>query len=378
MPQSDKMRRICPRCGRREGEVEFIGPFCRDCYIEVYGIAVLPQHVDFVYCKYCGRYKYQGGWNEPTGTIEDTLTDYLTLHLTRKIRATRYVDEAWISDVRLDKEFMGPGLYNVIVKVHGVHGSVEAVEEKAVEIKVNAAICPTCTKRMTRRGYNAVLQVRSSEGKLSDNLRGKIHVFLRETLPGRLAESIIGLEEHKEGFDILVEDPSVARMIAAKLKSNFMAKTIETFKLAGRNPDGTRKGRLTISVRVPEITPGEVILIDGKPYLFLAVTRGNNLLLVDLENDREEHMPVDLFWQKGFKPHPGGVEFKRLMLISRDKNTTVFLDAGSGYRRVIEMPSDAVKVYVEKLVEGREYKVFLASHMVYVIEEVVDGGVKSG
>ncbi|MCE4629469.1 MAG: hypothetical protein F7C82_04245 [Desulfurococcales archaeon] len=366
--------RICPRCGRSESEVEFIGPFCRDCYIQVYGVATLPKQVDFVYCQYCGRYKYQGGWNEPTGTIEETLIDYLTFYLTRKLRPTEHLDEAWISEIRLDKEFVGPAIYNAFVKINGRRGDVEVIEEKIVTVKVNAAVCPVCTRRITKRGYNAILQIRSSEGKLSENLRERVNVFLSENLSGRLAESIIGFEEHKEGFDILIEDPSIARMIAAKLKSNFMAKTIETFKLVGRNPDGTRKGRLTISVRIPEISPGEIIMIDGKPYLFLAVSRGNNLLLVDLETGREEHMSIDVLWQKGFQPYPGGVDLKRYMLISRDKNTTMFLDAESGYRNVIEVPTSTVKVYVDRFIEGREYKVFLASNMIYVVEEIIEEG----
>lgn len=365
--------RICPRCGRSEGEVEFIGPLCKDCYVEVYGVARLPEKAGFVYCQYCGRYKYQGGWNEPSGTIEETLLDYLSIVLTRRLRPTENIEEAWIGEIRLDREFTGPGIYNAYVRVHGRHGRVEVVEEKVVTVKADAAVCPTCTRRITKRGYNAVLQVRSSRGRLSDNLRERVNVFLSENLSGRLAESIIGLEEHREGFDILVDDPSIARMIAAKLRSNFMAKTIETFKLVGRNPDGSRKGRLTISVRIPEIEPGDIILVDGRPYLFLATSRGGNLLLVDLERGREEYMSSDLLWQKGFKPYPGGVELKRYMLISRDKNTTIFLDAESGYQDVVEVPSNSVKIYVDKFTEGREYKVFQAGTKIYVVKDLGEG-----
>ena len=77
---------------------------------------------------------------------------------------------------------------------------------------------------------------------------------------------------------------------------------------------------------------------------------------------------------KGFQPYPGGVDLKRYMLISRDKNTTMFLDAESGYRNVIEVPTSTVKVYVDRFIEGREYKVFLASNMIYVVEEIIEEG----
>ncbi len=359
--------RVCPRCGRSEGEVGFIGPLCRDCYVEVYGLAKLPPAVSFVYCQYCGRYKYQGGWNEPTGDLEATLRDYLFVLLTRKMRKTEYLDEAWIEDVWFERPVVGPGVYRALVKVRARSGSVVAEEEKVVGVKVDAAVCPLCTNRMTKRGYNAIIQVRGSSGRLPEKLRNRVEEFLSEEIRGRLAESIIGVEEYREGFDLLVEDISVARMIASKLRAAFMAKTIETFKLVGRKPDGSRRGRLTISVRIPDIEPGEVILVGDKPYLFLAVSKNGNLLGVDLETGKEEQVNPDTLWQAGFQRHPGGAEFRRYMLISRSPRSMVFLDADTGYQDVVEVPVDRVRVYTGEFREGREFKVFLAGGMVYVV-----------
>jgi len=362
-----RIARTCPRCGRSEGEVPFIGPLCRDCYVEVYGLARLPSLVNFVYCQYCGRYKYQGGWNEPTGGLEETLRDFLYVYLTKKVRPTEHVEEAWIEDVRMERPVVGPGIYRAIVTVAGRAGYTIASEERIVNVKVDAAVCPFCTNRITKRGYNAIIQIRASGGRLPEDLRRRVEEYLAEHVSGRLAESIIGVEEQREGFDLLISDPSVARMIAAKLRAAFMAKTIETFKLVGRNQDGSRKGRLTISVRIPDIRPGDLIDIGGRPHLFLAQGRGGSPVMVDLTTGREYTLDPEELWQKGFRIHPEGVETRRYMLMSRGPRTTVFLDADSGYTRVVEVPSEYVKVYVEDFSEGRVFKVFISGRRVYVV-----------
>ncbi len=359
--------RICPRCGRSSAEVEFIGSFCKDCYVDLYGVARIPGRVEFTYCQYCGRYKYQGGWNEPTGSLEDTLKDYLHMFLTRKLRPSKDLKEAWIEDIELERPFTGPGIYPVRVLLEGEADGVVVSEEKIVTVKANAAVCPICTNRITKRGYNAVIQIRSSSGKIDDRARKKIDNVLARISP-RLADSIIAVEEQREGYDILISDPSIARMIAAKLRSNLMAKVIETFKLIGRNPDGSRKGRLTISVRIPDIYPGDLLLIDDRPYYFLAYSRGG-ALMVNLDTGREEFFNSDTLWSTGFKPYPGGVQLRRFMLLSRGPKTTVFLDAETGYERVVEVPSGSVKVYVGDFAEGREYKVFLTKNRVYVVAD---------
>ncbi len=364
--------RVCPRCGRGSGEVAFIGPLCRDCYVEVVGVARLPPMVHFVYCQYCGRYKYQGGWNEPTGGLEDTLRDFLYVYLTRKLRPTEHVDEAWIDEVRFERSVVGPGIYRAIVRVSGRAGSVIASEERIVNVKVDAAVCPLCTNRITKRGYNAIIQVRSSSGRLSDSLRRRVEEYLRREIEGRLSDSIIGVEEHREGFDLLVSDPSSARMIASKLRSAFMAKTVETYKLVGRNQDGSRRGRLTISVRIPEIEPGDLIDIGGRPHLFIAQGRGGSPIMVDLTTGREYSVDPDNLWEQGFRRHPEGAETRRYMLLSKSPRTVVFLDADTGYSSVVEVPSRDVRVYVDDFSEGGVFKVFISGRRVYVIgrEEV--------
>jgi len=367
-----RSERICPRCGRSSREVAFVGSFCKDCYVNVYGVARLPGAVHYVYCQYCGRYKYQGGWNEPTSpTLEGNVRDFLYMYLTRQLRASEGVDEAWVESVEPLTMVSGPGMHRFKVRVAGRAGSVMLSEDKVVDVKVDAAVCPLCTNRITKRGYNAIIQVRSSEGRLSRELRERIEDFLARELRGVMAENLIGVEEHREGFDLLVAEPSAARMIAAKLRSSFMAKTIETYKLVGRNPDGTRKGRLTISVRVPEISPGDVVRVGDRLYYFLAQSRSGAPVMVDLESGEERVVDPELMWRRGFQRYEGGLESRRYMLMSKSGDI-VFMDVDRDYQ-VREYPGDQVSVYVDRFEEGKTYRVIVVGRRAYVVGEDEDG-----
>jgi len=362
------MDRICPRCGRSSSEVEFIGSLCSDCYVEVHGIARLPRRIGFVFCQYCGRYKYQGGWNEPSGSVEETLRDYIELVIARKGRPTRDIEEFWVEGVELERPFTGPGIYRAYVTIAGRSGDVIVREKRVVEVKVDAGVCPDCTNRLTKRGYNAIIQIRSSEGRLSESLRRRVEDFISEELSGVLRGSIIGTEEHREGFDLLISDPSVARMIASKIRQAFMGKTVETWKLVGRKQDGKRKGRLTILVRLPDIDVGDVIEVKGRLYYMLAKSGSGAPILVDLATGREFTAKPDFLWEEGFRHHDTGPETRTLMLLSRSPRKVIFLDEDAGYD-VREVPADRVRVLVEDFEPGKKYRVMEVGGRFYVVEE---------
>ncbi|MCE4628501.1 MAG: hypothetical protein F7C34_05090 [Desulfurococcales archaeon] len=362
------MARVCPRCGRSSNETAFIGSLCKDCYVEVHGVAKIPSKVHFVVCKYCGKYKYQGGWNEPSGTVDETLRDYIELVIARKGRSTRDIEEFWVESIDLDRSVTGPGIYKARVVVAGRSGETIVREERIVEAKVDVGVCPDCTNRITKRGYNAIVQIRSSEGRLGKSLRRRVEEFIAEELSGVLRGSIIGTEEHREGFDILISDPSSARMIASKIRHAFMGRTVETWKLVGRRQDGKRKGRLTILVRIPDIDVGDFIEVGDRVYYYLAKSRSGGPVLVDLESGRELTVKPEFLWDRGFKKYNPEAEARRLHLLSRSKKKIMFLDSENGYE-VVEFPSERVRVLTDRFEQGKTYRVLVVGGNAYVLGE---------
>lgn len=360
--------RRCPRCGR-EG-VEFIGPLCADCYREVYGVARVPGRVDYVYCTMCGSYKLQGVWSQAPGSGGEALVEYLTILLSQKVRPTEYIEEAWVEGVEPLKPFRGSGIHPVRVRVGGRSAGVTVEDEVVVEVNVKPSVCPVCTAKATARGYEAIVQVRSSEGRLSPQLRRSVEDFVKR-LDRRLSEAVVKVEERREGVDLLVYDHSSARMIASKIKAAFMGRTVETYKLIGRKPDGSRRGRLTVAVRIPDIHPGDLVEVGGRPTLYLARARGGGVF-VDLRSGREVLIPADELWERGFRRMGRPAEVRRVMLLSRSGPTTVFLDGESGYTRVMEYDSRDVRVYVDDFREGEEYLAYTAGRRIYIISKAGD------
>jgi nonsense-mediated mRNA decay protein 3 len=369
---------VCPSCGREVGKEASVAGLCPDCYVERYGVARLPGAVKYVFCVECGSYRYQGGWNEGLGDPEETMKEYLRITLTSKLKPSEGVDEAWVEDVELSRPFEGPGVYEAYVDVRGLarQGKVELRDRAVVRVEAQASVCPVCSSRLTGRGYEAEIKVRGARGPLSEEARRQVERIIRSVAERGVGRYVVKLEEEDGGINVYLADQQAARMLASKLKAALAGEVIESFKLVGRKPSGKRKGRLTISVRVPDFKPGDVIMVEGKPHLFLSLTR-SGILAVDLRSGREVTIKIGGkggVSVKDVELYQGGPEMRRYMLLSRDGPTTVFLDADKDYQDVVEVPSDRVKVYVSEFKPGETYIVFRVANKIYVIKREESGG----
>lgn len=230
---------VCPSCGRPL-EGKGVRRLCPDCYVERYGVARLPETIRFVYCRDCGAYRYQGGWNEGLESAEDTLREYLHMVLTMRMKPTEAVEEAWVESIELMQGFEGPGLYTVLVTIAGRAGGRDLVERRTVSVEASQALCPRCTARSTGRGFEAEVRVRSTAGSLGGDVKAGVARVIRRNRS--IAGFIVKVDESREGLDIYLTDQTAARMLAGKLRSEFSAEVKESYKLVGRQPSG--KGRV--------------------------------------------------------------------------------------------------------------------------------------
>ena len=362
------IKRVCPKCGRVTDE--FIGPLCKECYVKEYGVARIPSRLTFVYCTECGSYKYQGRWNPGLNTLEDTLKEFVFIALTNKIKPTEYIDEAWIEKIDLfNTPGTSSGLLKASVKIGGRSGDVTVYEEKIVEITLSPTLCPKCLAKRSKTSFEAVVQIRGFPGRLSEILKKDIKEFLRNEVESKLKDSIVEIKDVKEGFDLMVYDQTSARIIASKLRKTFLAKVIESHKVIGRRADGKRKSRVTLSVRVLDLEPGSVILIDNSPLLFLGRTR-RGLEFIDMSLGKEVTLSAEEIWKHHFKKYEGeqrvNIKEKRLLLISRNNYTTIFLDVDKNYQDYLEYPSSKVFSPFVELIEGNEYIAYMFKDMIFI------------
>lgn len=354
--------RICPRCGRSDRG--FVGVLCSDCYVEVYGVASVPRSLDFTYCKICGSYKLQGQWVEGSGGLEDTVKEYVYILLSQKLKPTTFIEEAWVERV----EVLGGMLKDVVdvrVLLAGSLGSTQVKELKVVRVKINAVVCPLCTKRASKTGHNAVVQIRPLIGSLGEDVRLVLEDLLSR-LEVRARSSIISVERVRNGFDILVEDQGVARIIAGKVKAVFGGHVIETFKVTGARRGGGRKGILTIAVRIYNIKPGDVIAFSGAPHIVVGGDQ-HRLRLVNMSTgdlaivNYEDLAGAELLDAKEY----AGSVLRRLQLSRVEGGNLVFEDIATGGEYAI--PMEGVRILRGDLELGGVYLAYLLGSRLYLI-----------
>lgn len=319
--------RICPRCGR--SNVSFVGALCSECFLEVYGVASIPGILDITYCRVCGSYKYQGQWVEGSGDVDETIREYALITLSQKLKPSMGIEETWVRDIVIQGRERG-GLIELRVTVAGRTGSLEIIESKLVKVKAIATLCPSCMRKLSKTGYNAVIQVRPLIGDLTVDFKNRLERLLSK-LEARVKDSIISIEDTRNGYDILVEDQNVAKMIANKIRSTFGGSITETFKVTGSKPGGGRKGILTLSVRVLNVKPGDLIAYTGAPHIVIGETsQGLRLINVNtgtiIEVSYDNLVGSRLLDSRGYS---GGL-LKRLKLLRIEGETIIFKDLDRG------------------------------------------------
>jgi nonsense-mediated mRNA decay protein 3 len=363
-------KRVCPRCGRLTDE--FIGPLCKDCYVKEYGVAQIPSQITFTYCKLCGAYKYQGRWYPGLGTIKDTLKEYIFIMLTNKIKPTQYIEEAWIKDVELLEEKDTNSLKTVraLIEVKGRSGNVEVSERKIVNVILSPTLCPRCLSKRSKSGFEAIIQIRGLMERLDDKLKNIIMNFIKNEIEPKFKDSIIEVKNVKEGLDMTVYDQVSAKMIISRVRKYFPVKVIESYKVVGRKPNGKRKSRVTFSVRVFDAEPGDIIILnESNPLLFLRMSR-RNLEFLNMNTGKTFILPFEDMWRYNLKKFKGEERFeiirKKLLLLSKNSFSTVFLDADRNYQDYLEYPSSNVFYPFGSLIEGNEYEAYIFRNRVFI------------
>ncbi|MCE4615277.1 MAG: hypothetical protein F7B60_07105 [Desulfurococcales archaeon] len=359
---------VCPVCGRKKSpNLPFVGNLCKDCFLEKYGVAQVPDNLSITICNSCGAYRIGKQWiySYPS-TLEEAVYEAVYTALVSKIKPVMGIAFVSIKSLESQTPINTYGEYYFKVMVEGK--SIEGVvleKDYMVKVRVSAGLCPRCIRKKV--GYHeALIQVRGIGGKLSEYEKNLVLDYL-DTLSMKLKEQIVDIIDKKEGLDLLITDATSARIIASKISGRFLGKRIETYSLSGRRNDGRRLGHLTVSLRVASVKNGDIISIDGSPNYVLDIT-GTRIKLMDLESGRESSLNPDQFWSHKIEEYIHTSKSKKVMLVSRDPYSTIFLDIESGYTSTIEYPPEKVVNLTNKeLREGEEYIVYLTEKALYII-----------
>ena len=251
----------CPVCGQ-PSDFQIEGK-CKDCFLQSIILASIPHVVHTVICPMCGAFKKSGSWVESNDEIEEIINNTINKEL--KILPGS-------EDIQVSIEFTNtnPSIYQAQIKVTGNIKGVKAHAELNSEIRLIKQTCDTCS-RLSGGYYESIIQIRA-EGRFPDEdevekvLELVYEVVERQKQKGDRLAFISKEEKLHEGTDVYIGSNSTARQICRIAGERFGCKYSESPTLSGKK-DGKDIYRITYSLRLPKLMPGDIINIDGKTVL---------------------------------------------------------------------------------------------------------------
>jgi len=167
-------------------------------------------------------------------------------------------------------------------------------EQKGLVIPVVSTLCDQCRK-LAGGYFEAVLQIRSSTGKITSKQVDQLAAFINNRLLAEeLPPSSLKLSETRGGFDVKCISGRFCRILAKGLADQFGLTQKISSKVVGRTRDGKNLRRDTYSLRFPIYQVGDVIIYKDGPFLLRGLRNGR-YVLVNLESEHRETLsPKDL------------------------------------------------------------------------------------
>ncbi|RLE47415.1 MAG: hypothetical protein DRJ18_03275 [Candidatus Methanomethylicota archaeon] len=333
------MRRFCAICGKFESEDEpLIDNLCWSCYRARHKLIRVPSRLEVEVCSSCGAYRVNGRWVE--------------------CRTGNPAFEASAEAVRRSVKLAGRGSFKVvpeafrgkgrvvvrIIASGSVHPSIPEYEEEAVvEVEVKRVSCPICIK-MASKYYVATVQVRAEDRQLT---RNEVTLICRlvENLVSREIESdrsayIVEAKRVTGGFDFKFASTRIAKLIASRIKDETGAMLKETFKVIGvEKSTGKRLSRLTISVRLPPFTFGDVIRV-GSSIIRFEGFRGGRFFGLDLRSWRRCSISYKAVWSGEVEKIASMDELPTAVVLSAYGDTVQLMDLSSYEVYEVERPEE--------------------------------------
>jgi NMD protein affecting ribosome stability and mRNA decay len=281
------MTRQCPICGKTPTETTpFVEGFCTTCFFHQHPLISLRRPPEAKICSRCQAYYTRGQWIHPANQTKaaylvDLVCSLLDPLFSPSRPASFEVQLHNVPDGPLDKA------KEIQVEVTAHADDYQYTEQKVVTVPVVATLCDHC--RQSAGGYfEAVLQIRSSTGKLAPTQLDQIVEFVNTRLQDQnLSPSALKFSETRGGFDIKCISGRRCRILAKELSVQFGLTQKVSSKVVGRTRDGKNLRRDTYSLRFPLYQVGDVLTYKESPFLITGL-RGGRYVLLNLESEHRE------------------------------------------------------------------------------------------
>ena len=269
---------FCVKCG--EEDVETIDGLCLNCFLDGRKLISMPHHVDLMRCANCEEFSVDDQWVRKTldQAVEDIALTTLSVIPEGKIASVgvmveKQEDKTFVVHVQADVDVEG----------------VIATDEDSVIVRLKNTVCKRCSRQLGSY-YESIIQVRTGEKTLDDDLRDEVVRSVRASVETQSKTNrslfISKVQEVPGGVDIYLSSISLGKTLTRELSETYGAEVKESSSLVGVSSDGQEVYRVTFLLRLPMYHVGDVILFKDRPYKLTAVNK-NGGKMTDLYDFRE-------------------------------------------------------------------------------------------
>lgn len=271
--------RFCSRCGREESVIPIVRHLCVECYLELYGVDLVPRSIELVQCPSCGSYRIGDRWIAPIdiGGEERVLLAYI---VEESISMPEGFESVEVEDLRVYSTEYGEAM-EARLRV-SIRGRIYTLSRRLRLSRVRR-LCPVC--HMARGGgYQAILQIRGHPS-MGEDLRRRVENIIAG-MPEAIRSMVVEFKSSREGIDLKLASRQAAHSIANTIRKELggVIKTSEEGEIRG-GMKGNRRSKLVISLRIADLREGMYIKVGGNPYIVESVS-GDEVVLQGRDGKR--------------------------------------------------------------------------------------------
>ena len=339
---------FCVKCG--EEDVETINGLCLNCFLDGRKLISMPHHVDLMRCANCEEFSVDDQWVRKSldQAVEDIALTTLSV-----------IPEGRVASVGVMVEKQEDKTFVVHVQADVDVNGVIATDEDSVIVRLKNTVCKRCSRQLGSY-YESIIQVRTGEKTLDDDLRDEVVRSVRSSVETQSKTNrslfISKVQEVSGGVDIYLSSISLGKTLTRELSESYGAEVKESSSLVGVSSDGQEVYRVTFLLRLPMYHVGDVILFKERPYKLTAVNK-NGGKMTDLYDFRETS--IKKFELLTIKVLYKSRDVKEATVVSTSPGEIQVLHPSSYITKDVRVPADADIGETVRVVEIEEELFFV-------------------
>ena len=269
---------FCVQCGKED--VDTINGLCMECFLNGRKLVTMPHHVDLIKCSNCGEYSLGDQWLKMPQ--DDAIMD-IAMSTVMMIPEAKLVSVGQMIERQDDKNFVVHVQFDLDVN------GVMANDEDSTIVRLKNGVCKRCSRQLGSY-YEAIIQLRSGERNLDEDLREEVVRHVRRSVDDMAKNNrdlfITKIQKAIGGVDFYLSSTAMARSITRELVDRYGAEEKESASLVGQTTDGQEMYRVTFLVRLPGYHVGDIVQYNNRPHLLSTVNR-NGGRIIDLNTFRD-------------------------------------------------------------------------------------------